>query len=94
MRVPLAVTAFCVQLPPSHSLTLARLASRLTQLMAVIRAKLGMLNEEGEDALDETDVVVVRKSFDARTRKVSSVQTQTRPHYHWSPFRRTNASDI
>ena len=37
------------------------------QLLAVVVAKLGI---QGEGILTETDVVVARKSFDARTKKV------------------------
>lgn len=44
--------------------------------MAVVVAKLGI---EGEGVLVETDIVVARKSFDARTKKVRNVK------YHPSP---------
>lgn len=43
---------------------------QILQLLAVVNAKLGVL---AEDALAETDVVMLRKSFDARTKKVSFV---------------------
>lgn len=44
----------------------------LPQLLEMIVAKLGI---EGEGVLAETDVVVARKSFDARTKKARRLET-------------------
>lgn len=53
----------------------------MLQLLAMVAAKLGV---EGEGVLAETDVVVARKSFDARTKKVKGAKSNRIRIIRWS----------